>query len=138
MTLQSKTNVVLAGLLIGLWLSSAVPSGASAQEAPARRDPAGACGRDEKKRTADPRRETPIPYLPSRKTCDSASLRSVVRLGTKMLQGKYRATVLAGDSPDAYNDVDRPQRVVPQTLDVSFTDGQTELPPHSLTIVEVE
>ena len=57
MTLQSKTNVVLAGLLIGLWLSSAVPSGASAQEAPARRDPAGARGHDEKKRTADPRRE---------------------------------------------------------------------------------
>ena len=94
-----------------------------------------------------------VPVLDAIATCDpagkkwrivlvnrhpSASLRSVVRLGSKTLQGKYRATVLAGDSPDAYNDVDRPQRVVPQTLDVSFTDGQTALPPHSLTIVEVE
>ncbi len=53
----APTNVLIAGLLLGLWLSSAVPSVAAAQEAPARRDAAGARGRDEKRRTADPRWE---------------------------------------------------------------------------------
>jgi len=57
MTLQSKTNALLAGLLLGLWLSSVVPSVAAAQEAPARRDAAGARGRDERKRSGEPRRD---------------------------------------------------------------------------------
>jgi|GEM_PF-1369368 len=53
------------------------------------------------------------------------------------LQGRYPATVLAGDSPDAYNDVDHPDRVTPQTVEVEFAAGKVALPPHSLTIVAV-
>ena len=68
--------------------------------------------------------------LVNRHPSESVALRC--ELGGKTLDGKYRATVLAGDSPDAYNDVDRPNRVTPQTIDVSFTDGQTALPPHSV------
>jgi alpha-N-arabinofuranosidase len=61
-----------------------------------------------------------------------------VVLDGKPLAGKFRATVLAGDSTDAYNDVDRPERVVPQKTELSFTDGAAPLPPHSVSIVEVE
>ena len=59
-------------------------------------------------------------------------------LGSKTLDGKFRATVLAGDAPEAYNDVDHPHRVVPQTSDIVFAGGHTALPPHSLTILEIE
>jgi alpha-N-arabinofuranosidase len=61
---------------------------------------------------------------------------SVVLAGTP-LHGAYRATVLAGDSADAYNDIARPNRVAPETTQVEFTNGWVALPPHSLTIVEV-
>ena len=47
-------------------------------------------------------------------------------------------TVLAGDSPDAYNEVARPNRVTPQMVDLALTSGHLALPPHSVTILEVE
>ncbi|MBI5833807.1 MAG: alpha-N-arabinofuranosidase [Armatimonadetes bacterium] len=51
--------------------------------------------------------------------------------------GVLRATVLDGDSPDAYNDVDRPDRVAPRRVELAVQDGAVTLPPHSLTIVEL-
>lgn len=45
--------------------------------------------------------------------------------------------VLAGDSPSAYKDVDQPNRVVPQTIELSFTAGHAAPPPHYVTILEV-
>lgn len=51
------------------------------------------------------------------------------------VQGTRRAAVLAGDSPDAYNDVDAPDRVASQELDLAFADGVVSLPPHSIAIV---
>jgi alpha-N-arabinofuranosidase len=65
------------------------------------------------------------------------SLRCEVKLGSKSLNGPYRATILAGDSPDAFNDVEHPQRVVPQSSELIFKEGRADLPPHSLTIVEI-
>jgi alpha-N-arabinofuranosidase len=53
------------------------------------------------------------------------------------LEGSYPAVVLAGDSPDAYNDIEHPNRVAPQRTKLRFTNGVANLPPHSLTIVEV-
>lgn len=94
-----------------------------------------------------------VPTLDALATCDPAGqqwrivlvnrhpaepLHCGVRLGRRTLAGTYRATVLAGDAPEAYNDVDRPHRVTPQIRDLTFTDGQAALPPHSVTIVEVE
>ena len=67
----------------------------------------------------------------------SDSLSCLVKLGTRILDGKYQATVLAGASPEAYNDVDHPDRVVPQTVGLSFSAGHAALPRHSVTIVEV-
>jgi alpha-N-arabinofuranosidase len=94
-----------------------------------------------------------VPALDAIATCDAAGrkwrivlvnrhpaepLRCALRLGGKMLEGKYRATVLAGDSPEAYNDVDRPDRVVPESIEITLAGGQAALPPHSVTILEIE
>jgi alpha-L-arabinofuranosidase len=68
----------------------------------------------------------------------SQSLQCAVTLGGDALDGKYRATVLAGDSPDAYNDIDAPNRVTPQTTNLLFVGGSVALPPHSVTVLEVE
>jgi alpha-N-arabinofuranosidase len=53
------------------------------------------------------------------------------------LSGTFQATVLAGDSPDAYNDVDSPDRVAPLPQALEFQKGATRLPPHSLTVLQV-
>lgn len=60
-----------------------------------------------------------------------------VILAGQPLEGVYPATILCGDSPDAYNDVDRPSRVVPVKAHLEFHSGCAELPPHSLSILEV-
>ncbi len=53
------------------------------------------------------------------------------------LDGTYRATMLTGDSPDAYNDIDDPNRVARKEIELTFQQGAVSLPPHSLCIVEV-
>jgi hypothetical protein len=40
-------------------------------------------------------------------------------------------------SPDAYNDVEHPNRVVPEQRKLTFGQGESNLPAHSLTIVKV-
>jgi len=60
-----------------------------------------------------------------------------VRIGAALLDGTFDATILAGDSPEAYNDVEHPDRVVPEKKKIAFTQGVVTLPPHSLTIVRV-
>jgi hypothetical protein len=53
------------------------------------------------------------------------------------LEGTYGATILAGDSPDAFNDIEHPHRVVPRMIRLTFKKGAVSLPPHSLTIASV-
>ena len=53
------------------------------------------------------------------------------------LPGAYQATVLSGDSPDAFNDIDAPARVAPKQVELTFSDGVTYLPPHSVTVLAV-
>ena len=60
-----------------------------------------------------------------------------IGLDGRPLDGAYPATVLAGDSPDAFNDVDHPDRVAPERTMLIIRSGVAALPPHSLTIVEV-
>ncbi len=59
-----------------------------------------------------------------------------VKLGDAPLHGPYAATILAGDSPEAYNDIEHPDRVRPRQTQLSFDRGVVELAPHSLTIVK--
>jgi hypothetical protein len=51
--------------------------------------------------------------------------------------GAFDAIVLAGDSPDAFNDVETPNRVRSEAERLMFETGVVPLPPHSLTIVKV-
>jgi alpha-N-arabinofuranosidase len=60
-----------------------------------------------------------------------------VKMKDRPLQGSYQAVVLAGDSPDAYNDIENPNRVAPKKTKLAFAKGVVNLPPHSLTIVRV-
>src|ERR1035437_6985267 len=38
-----------------------------------------------------------------------------IKMKNRPLQGSYQAIVLAGDSPDSYNDIENPNRVVPRS-----------------------
>ena len=67
----------------------------------------------------------------------SKAVACTVKMNDALLDGRYEATILAGDSPDAFNDVEHPDRVVPEKTKLTFTKGVVELPPHSLTIVRV-
>ena len=49
-----------------------------------------------------------------------------------------RATVLDGDSPDAYNDIGAENRVVPHQATLAVTGGKVSLAPHSLHCIVLE
>jgi alpha-N-arabinofuranosidase len=51
--------------------------------------------------------------------------------------GTCWATVLSGDSLEAFNDVERPDRVTPRKVELTFQNGAVVLPPHSVTILEL-
>jgi alpha-L-arabinofuranosidase len=59
-----------------------------------------------------------------------------VKLGNAPLDGTYAAIILAGDSPEAYNDIEHPARVVPEPRQLTFNRGVVNLAPHSLTVVK--
>lgn len=67
----------------------------------------------------------------------SESVACKVNWGNPLADGKHRAWLLAGDSTDAYNDIDHPNRVVPQRQSLTFRNGVVMLPPHSLTLVNI-
>ena len=67
----------------------------------------------------------------------SATANCGVQFDGTAATGTCQATVLSGDSPEAFNDVDRPDRVVPRRVELTFHDGTVALPPHSLTILEL-
>ena len=65
-----------------------------------------------------------------------APARWKIDLGNRMDRDKTRVTVLSGDSPDAYNDVTHPARVVPQTIPWPSGVPHLELPPHSVAVLQ--
>jgi alpha-N-arabinofuranosidase len=60
-----------------------------------------------------------------------------VSLKEMPLDGTCQATVLTGESPDSYNDIEPPDRVAPKGDQITFKNGIANLPPHSLTIIRV-
>jgi alpha-L-arabinofuranosidase len=54
------------------------------------------------------------------------------------IDGVYLATQLIGDSTDAFNDIASPNRVIPLKTNLTLHDGGIDLPPHSITILEIE
>jgi len=67
----------------------------------------------------------------------SKEVACTVKMKNTLLVGSYGATILAGDSPDAFNDVEHPNRVLPEKTQLTFNKGVVSLRPHSLTIVRV-
>lgn len=67
----------------------------------------------------------------------SEAVRCTLTLGPRPIDGTYQATLLTGDSPDAYNDIEHPRRVAPRATELVFEDGTVSLPPHSLVVVEL-
>jgi alpha-N-arabinofuranosidase len=64
-------------------------------------------------------------------------LRCRVRVNGREPAGVAEAVVLAGDGPDAFNDVEAPHRVAPETVALSFQEGAVALRPHSITICDL-
>ena len=59
-----------------------------------------------------------------------------ITFGDRPLEGQFKATLLTGDSPDAFNDMECPERVVPETVQVNVS-GSLSLPPHSRMVLHV-
>ena len=53
------------------------------------------------------------------------------------LEGRYQATILSGETTDSYNDIEHPDRVVPEKTQLTFRKGTGKLPPHSIAIITV-
>lgn len=53
------------------------------------------------------------------------------------LKGEWSATVLDGDSPDAFNSVDAPNAVAPRSVRLKDTDGVYSIPPHALCLLQI-
>ena len=68
----------------------------------------------------------------------SVEVDCTVKLGNRLLDGEFPAKVLTGDSPEAFNSVEQPERVVPKSKTLTFKQGVVSLPPHSLTIVRIK
>jgi len=60
-----------------------------------------------------------------------------VRIAGRPVTGEHDATILAGASPDSYNDVEHPDAVTPTHCQQRFDDGITIVPPHSVTVCRI-
>ena len=65
------------------------------------------------------------------------SVGCTIKMKDKPLTGRYAATILSGDAPEAFNDIEHPDRVAPEKTELSFEQGEVKLRPHSLTIIRV-
>ena len=61
-----------------------------------------------------------------------------LKIGELPVDGTFKATILTGDSPDSYNDIEHPHRVAPKEVELTIKKGTISLPPHSLVIVEAQ
>ncbi len=67
----------------------------------------------------------------------SEKVACTIRITELPIDGTYKATVLTGETPDSYNDIEHPHRVAPRKTELTFKKGLISLPPHSLVIVDV-
>jgi len=67
----------------------------------------------------------------------SQEVACTLMMAERPLDGTVEASLLTGDSPDSYNDIEHPDRVVPKDIELTFNNGSISLPPHSLVIFEV-
>jgi alpha-N-arabinofuranosidase len=55
--------------------------------------------------------------------------------GPEQVNGTLSASVLAGDGPNAFNDIDQPDRVVPLSAELEVKAGRVTVPAHSVTVL---
>jgi alpha-N-arabinofuranosidase len=67
----------------------------------------------------------------------TAAVNCMLQLDRTRLTGTFNSTQLSGDSPEACNDIEHPNRVVPSKVELQFNDGIASLPPHSLSIMAI-
>jgi len=67
----------------------------------------------------------------------TSAVACTLRMDGAVLEGTYPAVVLSGDSPDAFNDLHHPDRVVPVETRLTLAQGAATLAPHSLTILKL-
>ncbi|WP_211129066.1 alpha-L-arabinofuranosidase C-terminal domain-containing protein [Sinomonas albida] len=60
-----------------------------------------------------------------------------IGMGGKPIDGTRTAVILSGPHADAFNDVESPESVKPEPVELLFSDGVTTLPPHSVSICEI-
>lgn len=58
-------------------------------------------------------------------------------LGINGIDGNITATMLSGDSTEAFNDIDNPNRVVPQERKMIIKGGKVTIPAHSLVFLPI-
>lgn len=96
-------------------------------------------------------RSIPVPVVDALVTCsDDKTKMSVVLVNrhpekqvdctitSRKLPRSVEAFILSGDSPDAYNDINTPDRVIPVKKQVYIRNGMVIIPPHSLVILTFE
>ena len=86
--------------------------------------------------TVDKKGEKWAISLVNRHPTDNINLN--LRMGNKALHGTYRAKILTGKSTESFNDIDHPNRVAPKEVQLKFKKGVVQLPPHSLSIIQIE
>jgi alpha-L-arabinofuranosidase len=60
-----------------------------------------------------------------------------IRMKDAPLDGRHAATILSGDAPEAFNDIEHPARVAPERVEVDFEKEVVGLRAHSLTIIRI-
>ena len=100
----------------------------------------------------DPARRGSVPALDAAATCDGAGRHWRIILVNRdpsrpvscrisvpgaVPEGTLEATALSGDSPDAYNDVEAADRVIPVKATWKVDRGLVQVPPHSVSVVDL-
>ena len=67
----------------------------------------------------------------------SKKLECEIKIEDNPLNGTFKARILTGKSTESYNDINNPDRVSPEEVELTFKNGIVNLPPHSLTIVQI-
>ncbi len=67
----------------------------------------------------------------------SESVTCTLKMNDTLPDGTCKATLVTGDSPESFNDIAHPDRGARRKIKLTFCNGATTLPPHSLTIVEL-
>jgi alpha-N-arabinofuranosidase len=62
---------------------------------------------------------------------------AVCNLGLDGIDGNITATILSGDSTEAFNDITNPNRVAPQEKKIKINNGNLTIPAHSLIILPI-